>query len=344
MSNSAQTVADIGESGVLRLIAPFLSPASLRLLVPPGDDCAVAAVRGNLQVLTTDLLVEGNHFLSGPATDWLLLGRKAVAVNLSDIAAMGALPDSILVSVGLPPHLTAASLEMIYRGMSFEAGLADTLLTGGDTVRANQFVINLAVVGHKSTDDGTCLRSNCRPGHNVYVSGFLGGSRAGLDMVLGKSCSRSECDALELDSFRLRHLTPEPRIALGRMLATEFPDSAVIDVSDGLHNELGLLCRASGTAIKVTMNDIPLFPALEKYCGDQRAAAEFALFSGEEYELLFTTAATEEQITSALLRLDIPTAVTKIGTVEQGDKLLIVDGRGEPVPFTDVTYRHFNPS
>jgi len=237
-------------------------PPASPVITGIGDDCAIYRPRGSADDLlfTTDLFVEGIHFLreTHKAAD---VARIALARSLSDIAAMGGSPRFCLASVCLPAWATDRWIDDFFGSMASSAAQHQTILAGGDLARGEKFACDVTVCG--AVPRGTALlRSSARAGHEIYVSGALGGSALGLRSLKGKA--------------RKRHLNPEPRLALGQFLREKLRATAAIDISDGLSLDLERVCLASGIAADIVMP--PLFPG---------ATADQALHGGEEYELLF---------------------------------------------------------
>lgn len=338
-----RTVQDVGERGVIELIQKYLSTATTQLQVPAGDDCAVYLSPDDLplQVLTTDLLVEGTHFLSKADTDWHALGRRAIVANLSDLAAMGAQPQCVLCSLGVSGSFALEHLEQLYAGMHEECSRWGTALAGGDTVRAERLLINITATGGKRQSDAPCLRSSCRPGQNVYVSGALGGCRSGLELQLNPQLAhlRPVSWAAQLIA---RQQVPEPRVSLGRYLSQNHPDVAMIDISDGFYNELQLLSSASGVGFQIELQRVPLYQGVEAFCAALGLEPhQFALGSGEEYELLFCTTVAEPELRAGLNDAGIATTISRIGVVTAGNEIAFLGNRGQHISMEAETFKHF---
>lgn len=277
-----------------------------------GDD---AAVVGD-QVLTTDMLVEGVDFTRSTPT--LFIARKSLAVNLSDLAAMGAQPQYALLSLALPPWVAADQLLTAYAEAAKEHAIE---IVGGDFSRAEKLTISVTAIGRVITRP--LLRSGAKHGDRIYLSRPIGGAAAGLRLlgVEGKSFAEKEF----IRSAVRRQLDPEPEVALGMALARLEKVTACIDVSDGLSTDLHHLCDASGCGADIERERLPLFPDLQAHA---RALGidvrEAVLNGGEEYALLFTSSMRESELSTALGR-----PVYAIGriTSERGVRL-----NGEPLP------------
>jgi thiamine-monophosphate kinase len=285
-----------------------------------GDDASVISqVAGRATVVTTDLLAEGIDFYRD-ATPPRLLGHKALAVSLSDIAAMGARPLWSLVSIGLPDDVWNDTFKDEffegYLALADEYGVA---LAGGDVSRTvEQIVIDSILLGEVGSG-AAVLRSTAQPGDQIYVTGTLGGAAAGLKLIeMGARISRQEAvgskqedagvpgssatvregsaveyeersDEDAIQTLLLRHLRPSPRVGWGIILGEERLASAMIDISDGLSSDLAHLCRESNVGALIQSAEIPIDQDVTKLCG-RRALdpLSLALHGGEDFELLFT--------------------------------------------------------
>jgi thiamine-monophosphate kinase len=313
----------VGEVALIQRIRNLLSPGR-RALVGIGDDCAVLrAAAGKDLLLTTDLLVEGVDFTRDTTTPFRL-GRRAMAVNLSDIAAMGGVPRAALVVLALPPDLDVAFVDGLYRGLQEEGLRADVEVVGGDLSASPTLTIGLAVAGE--ADPGRAVtRSGAAPGDRIWVTGRLGASAAGLAVLrAGFRLHDDEPDvAAEVpeDLKRAisevvdRHLCPVPRVQQGRVLGEAGVASAMIDLSDGLAADLERVCRESGVSAKVLEESIPVDPAassVARFLGLDPMA--LALAGGEDFELLFTSSADPGAVRSLFAGT---IEVTEIGRIEE---------------------------
>lgn len=247
-----------------------------------GDDAAVIRPRGVDEdwVVTTDMLVEGVDFREG----WLTpaqLGHKALAVNLSDLAAMGALPRFYLVALGLPPSLSEAWIVSFYRGMNALGEKHRAALLGGDLSRSPGGVqVTVTAIG--TAQRSTLLRrSGGQPGDWLYVTGVLGRSAAGLRLLLANNLRGST--AREREALKA-HRVPVPRCVVGQWLAASGLVHAMMDLSDGLSTDLPRLCKASGTGAELYADRLPLYEPARRWGA---APLELALNGGEDFELLF---------------------------------------------------------
>lgn len=278
------------------------------LLLGIGDDCAVWRYGDVTQLATTDTLVQGVHFIL-ESTSWQDLGWKALAINLSDIAAMGGVPHSALVTLGLPETVTVEGIEALYQGMLDCGHAYSTLLTGGDIVSAPLFFITVTVVGHASGKipypNNVLLRSSAVASDAIAVTGYLGSSAAGLKLL--KAGTHPPALSFALDA----HRRPVPRISTGQ-LALEAGVRCGMDVSDGLVGDLEKLCAASGIAAEVEMARLPVRQELREHFPQEWAG--LALTGGEDYELLLTGPA--EVLEAVRERSDVPLSI--IGRMQQG--------------------------
>ncbi|MDE1155039.1 MAG: thiamine-phosphate kinase [Acidobacteriaceae bacterium] len=269
----------------IRLRARSTLPASRKRLVPLGigDDCAILAPpAGSEVVVTTDFSLEGRHFTLDrhPAAS---IGHRVLARGLSDLAAMGAQPLSVFLSLALPRSLSLNTrwLDGFLDGLLDLARKAKAPLAGGDTSESPSGQLLLDIVALGTLPAGTALRrQGARPGDRIYVSGALGGAAAELAVVLSGKRSRQPSHP---------HLYPEPRLRTGWMLRERRLATACMDLSDGLSTDLAHLCRASGVAAEIMLDQLPLHPLSRRASQPERL--RMALHGGEDYELLFTAPA-----------------------------------------------------
>lgn len=299
-----------------------------------GDDCALLQPAPGTQLaISSDMLVEGRHFFADvdPAT----LGHKALAVNLSDLAACGARPLAFTLALSLP-QADEAWLAAFARGLFALADAHDCQLIGGDTTRG-PLNICITIFGEVPvTDSGSraLLRSGARPGDELWVSGTLGDARLALEALQG----RRTLPPPLLQAARIRLEQPTPRVTLG--LALRGVASAALDVSDGLLGDLGHILRASGCGACIdTSLAAPLLATQGLALGAEERLS-LVLAGGDDYELLFTAPASHAEAVVAAGRAS-GTPVTRIGRIEAAPGLRLVDAQGRPVPGRYASFDHF---
>lgn len=339
-------VSDLGEFGLIELIRQWTQPVAgaacrdhpaYRITVGNGDDAAAATLLRSpvTELYTTDTMVDGVHF-TAQTTPWRDLGWKALASNISDIAAMGGRPAFALVTLGLPPDTPVSSVRDLYAGMTEIAAAYGAQIIGGDLVRAPLALITVALTG--ITDGAPLVRSAARPGHQIAVSGPVGSSAGGLRMLLDAAADADGVSNAGIDPENplvQAHRRPHPQIAAGRILA-ESGVSAAMDVSDGLAADLGKMGVASGVAGRIMIDRVPAIDALKTAYPEDWPA--LALYGGEDYVLLFT--APPDTMATALAR--IPEAAV-IGEIVAGTPgaVEIVGSDGNPVAANAAGWDHF---
>jgi thiamine-monophosphate kinase len=272
---------DLGEFGLIARLARGCIVAPERVVVDIGDDCAATEnAGGRLRLVTTDLLIERVHFLRRAITP-KQLGAKAMAVNLSDIAAMGGRPLDAFVSLALPDDLSVEYVEALYDGLREMSAAFGVNILGGDTTASlADLVISIALTGEVERER-MLRRRGARPGDRIWVTGTLGDAAAGLDAILQQRAELPEAAPLVA-----RHLGPQPHVAAGRVIAESGLGHAMLDLSDGLSSDLRHLCEASGVGCVVDASALPISPALRTYA--ERFGLDpirLALDGGEDYVL-----------------------------------------------------------
>ncbi len=324
-------VNDLGEFGLIARIAGRVGPGR-GVEIGIGDDAAATRSGSGMWTLTaTDMLVEGVHFdlsLCGPAT----LGRKSLSVNLSDIAAMGGEPRHFLLSLAIPPYISVEFIDDFMRGMLDRADEFGVTLIGGDTCSSKSgLVISLTIVGEQ-IPDRIIRRRGAVPGDIVFVTGFLGDSALGLE-ILKKG---------EPDNFATeKHLDPFPRVREGIALAEAGIPSAMIDISDGLLADLGHILDSSGTGARLELEKIPLSSFFREKCSPLSGKSySLALSGGEDYELLFTAPPTAKSVIDSIPALS-GVSVTAIGEITSDGGLTVLSG-GSPYEISRRGFNHFS--
>jgi thiamine-monophosphate kinase len=280
-------IAEIGEFGLISKIAALIdevgdrqSPARRDLLLGIGDDAAAWKAPGGIELITTDILVEGVHF-DFAYTGWKDLGWKSMAINISDINSMGGRPRYALVSLALPGRRGVEDVLDLYRGILDISNTYGVAVAGGNISASDKVVINITLTG---IAEGTMLtRASAQPGDLVAVCGFPGLAAAGLKAF--SQFLNLDNDALQL--FKNAHLRPAPDFNNGPLLAGLGVRTA-IDISDGLAADLTHICTASGVGATLHVGKLPVHPLLVKYFG--RDSLKMSLAGGEDYTLLFTAA------------------------------------------------------
>jgi len=342
-------VGDIGESRLIEVLAQTVEERSvfcvnlpdtegLSLRVAIGDDAAAWEEDAGTRVLTTDTLVEGVHFRLQDI-GWADLGWKAIAVNLSDVAAMGCLPAYSVINLGLRDDLPVEGIVAMYRGILDACDLYGGAIVGGDIVHSPVLFVTVAMHGvamaRKETGATPLLtRGSAAPGNKIAVTGSLGCSAGGLRMML---------EGLSLDeeiAYHLRnaHNRPVPRVQQGLLLVRRGVVTAM-DISDGLVEDLGKLCKASGVGAVIHSDLVPADSFLRRAYPDDWLS--LALSGGEDYELMFT--APPELMDSVAKEMGVP--VTIIGdVVAEPREVRIVDQNGCAIPVKQGGWDHFRRS
>lgn len=324
-------LAAIGEFGFINRIKSKV-PDNPGVTLGIGDDAAVTTLTPGMMLLTTtDMLAEGVHF-DLAWHDPACLGRKSLAVNLSDIAAMGGIPRYALLSLAIPVELNLEFIESFMSGFLEQANRFGVTLIGGDTSASKSgFVISVTLIGEQYPDK-IVKRSGARHGDLICATGTPGDSALGLDLLKTGGCSGNAVK---------RHLDPVPRVELGRMLAEKKVPSAMIDMSDGLYADLGHILEASSVGAKICIDEIPLSDDFRRCVA--RNSPEYyklPLSGGEDYELLFTLHpskikdAEEAAATSG-------TSVAIIGKITAETGLLLVKADGSSYDVEMRGYDHF---
>ncbi len=306
----AQTVGELGEHAIIGRIRARVPASPEAVVTGIGDDAAVVVpARNEFEVLTTDVLVEGVHFdrrFVGPAD----IGYKALAVNLSDLAAMAAVPRLALLSLVLPPALLVGDLDLLVGGLLDAATQFNVALVGGNIARSpGPLVVDVTVTG-SVRPRRVLLRSGARAGDQLYVSGSIGSAAAGLASLGtegGESESMAEC--------RSRFLRPEPRVRLGLLLGRNRAATACVDLSDGLADGVRQLTAASAVGAIIDAGQVPIDVAARTwFLGQGADPVRAAIQGGEDYELLFSVPSRRRRQLAAIARM-AHVHVTAIGRV-----------------------------
>lgn len=327
---------------------------SARVLTGIGDDASIIAQSTDRDlIVTTDLLVEGVDFHRG-ATPARLLGHKALAVSLSDIAAMGARPFWSFLSIGMPRAEWATNFkDDFFEGYFSLADRFGVTLSGGDVSETKEgIVIDSIVLGEVKSGEAV-KRSGARPGDQIYVTGNLGGAAAGLKLIengarvsepgaIATGLPRTEQSPSDEDSIQsllLRQLRPAPRVGWGIVLGEEGLATAMIDISDGLSSDLNHLCRESDAGALIDSSSIPLDDDVKRLCGRRALdALALALHGGEDFELLFTVA--PENVSRLPKRVD-GVVISHIGEITADASVINISEKNRIWKLEPQGFEHF---
>lgn len=316
----------IGEEALVKGLAAKFPSRHPRVIKGIGDDAAVIAESGGKALLaTTDILIESTHFRR-EYTDAYLLGRKALSISLSDIAAMGGIPLFFLTSIALPPDTEKGFLDGLYMGLSDVAGEHGALLIGGNTARSGKVMVATTVLGEASLKE-VVYRRGAREGDDIYVTGATGVSALGLRILQerGKGVLRKKTRS---GRAALKHLDPAPRVEAGRALATNRLATAMMDISDGLALDLKRMCEESGIGAVIEVGRLPVADELRGRRAPRNETLDMIVSGGEDYELLFTARPRDScGIASLSRRLSLPiTAIGKVAGKKTGIRFVNEDG------------------
>jgi len=332
-------VSELGEFGLIDLLAKMVHrtrdkqvEAWQQLIIGIGDDAAVWHGDTSTQLATTDLLIQGVHFPSD-ITSWKDLGWRAMAANLSDIAAMGGMPRYALISLALPGDTEVEDVTAFYQGMIELAQQFDVAIVGGDTSGAPLVTISITVLGStKGQNKHILTRSSAKTGDKIAVTGYLGAAAAGVRMLK----QQLQFDPKATACFKQAFFRPYPRIAEGQLLVERGVKTA-IDISDGLISDLKHICQASQVGARIEVERVPIQSEVTANFGD--SALELALAGGEDYELLFTA----DSKTIDKIKTAISCPVTIIGEIVAGKigEITLIDREGKLFNLPKGGWEHF---
>ena len=330
-------LSELGEFELINLIhsisASYENPRRSPwrgILVGIGDDAAAWQSDNRIQLATTDTLVQDVHFDLSIIT-WEELGWKALAVNLSDIAAMGGIPKYALISLALPGQLEVEDISRFINSMMHIAREFRVAIVGGNVAAARSIVITVTVIGY-SKGKTILKRSTASFGQQIAVTGYIGLSAAGLQMLKRKTIADPEAR----NTLRRAHLRPMPRLKEGQTLLRQGVNTA-IDISDGLVADLDHICESSKVKAKINMEQIPIHPLVTAHFSDYQ---DLALCGGEDYELLFTA----DKATVGRVKQALDSPVTVIGYITDEKlpkRVTVVDSKGNIIPYRKAGWEHF---
>ena len=305
-------VRDIGEFGLIDLIMDNTILDDANVVTGIGDDTAVLrySSAGNYLLTTTDMMVEGTHFIISPENG-KKIGYRAMAANVSDIAAMGGVPTHAVISLGVSPELEVSFIQDIYDGLKACSRVYGINIVGGDTVSTPQTILSVTLLGEVEPDK-CLLRSGARPGDAVLVTGSLGDSRAGIDVHLKKP----DLDPAVEEYLINRHFYPTPRVNEVRAALCGGTISAADDISDGLASEIHEVASASGVGAVIWYDALPVSgPLLQLSRLTGVDVADYCLFGGEDFEILFTSPPGDVERIAFAVKNATNTNVTVVGKI-----------------------------
>ncbi|MEK7307994.1 MAG: thiamine-phosphate kinase [Nitrospirota bacterium] len=321
LAESCLPLGTIGEFGLIKRLRTRHADSSPEILKGIGDDAAAVKIKSQITLITTDMLLEGIHF-NLSFTTFYQLGYKTLAVNISDILAMGGKPRYFLLGLGLPATYLARDIDELYSGIMKLAKKFKVAVIGGDTCASGKgLVLSGTLLGEAN---GIITRSGARPGDAIFVTDTIGDSAMGLMLMKKLKIKNSKALSPDIRTLIKKHLMPEPR-ALKKTSGI----TSMIDVSDGLLIDLSHICDESNAGALIYIDKIPISKGLALAAKKMGAdPLEFALKGGEDYILLFTAPS------------DIKINAIRIGEIIKKGRFL-VDARGRKIPFKAEGYEHF---
>ena len=325
---------EIGEFGLLEKIRHKIRQRSHHIKLGVGDDCAVVASSDRDLLTSTDMLIENVHFdLKYFSPE--MIGKKAIAVNLSDIAAMGGRPLYILISLGIPSSTPVEFVEKLYIGFETMAKKYGCSIVGGDISKSiNGLIVSITIIG-EIKKNASIKRSGAKNKDLIFVTGNLGDSAAGLESLKRYHYPKKNI------AIR-KHLCPIPRLEEGQILAEKVGVSSMIDLSDGLASDLRRLCEESNCGARIYLDKIPLSSRLKKLeKSGNRKVIDYSLYGGEDYELLFTIKRSKIKGLQKSWQ-KMKTAITNVGEIldkKHGITMVLPDGKEKLLSKTG--YNHF---
>ncbi len=344
----------LGELGIIDKFSQHFLPGASGVNLGIGDDAAALEIpKGYVQLITTDIMVENIHFKRNYFTPQFL-AHKILVINLSDIAAMGGEPRYFLLSLGFPEDLESDFLEAFVTGLQQTAERYNVTLIGGDTSASKKSIIlSLTLLGQVKKKE-LITRSQAKPGDYIYVSGHIGCSAVGLSLLKASYYLDSDIvlkEGVRIDKEKeklakqclLAHLSPSPRLKLGRLLSSKGLVRAMIDVSDGISRDMNHICRLSKCGALLYYDSLPISEAVHYWAKKLKLSPyDLALHGGEDYELLFTIPPQKAQKLEDEVKRNQLIPITKIGEIryeKEGIKMCHLDGKS--IPLLDKGYDHF---
>jgi thiamine-monophosphate kinase len=334
-------LSQIGEFGLIERIKKLVGIQDKGVVVGIGDDSAILRLSpGRLLLCTSDTLIEGVHFdldMISPKQ----LGKRAMVTNLSDIAGMGGAPRYAMISVGLTGKVSVEFVDEIFRGLKIAAQSYKVSIVGGDTVHSpSGLIISIAILGE--IEEGyAILRSGARPGDEILVTGDIGASEAGL-ATLKAATSYQLPDARKGRAIE-KHLTPVARVKEGRIIAQRMLATSMIDISDGLVGDINHVCNLSRVGAKIWQARIPISQETRGIARKLKFnPLDFALYGGEDFELLFTAPPEKAREAIEILGKETKTPVSRIGEITpRKEGIQLINSDGSHTKLEHRGYEHF---
>jgi thiamine-monophosphate kinase len=340
-----KNLKQLGEFGLIKHISSKLNTYSKRVKKGIGDDCAVFSTLSNTsQLISTDALIESIHFDLKTITP-KQLGFKAMSVNISDIAAMGGTPYLAVISLGLPKTTSIKFIDKLYSGIKKSCDLYNIQLVGGDTIASPKHLfINICLLG-EAAKNRVFYRKGAQPGDQIFVTGNLGDSAMGLKLL--RSRNKNFVQKKHIDSLVKKHLEPIPRINEACLLAkSDIKITSMIDLSDGLKQDLGHLCTTEKIGATLYEKNLPFSEALRNAClKEKHDPINWLLQGGEDYELLFTiTPRDVNKLNRLFTKTDTP--LSHIGEITNTPKKIQLKKKNGKTVFLNTTkgFDHFKPN
>ena len=338
-------LSQLGEFGLISRAKEIFIPSDKEgVVVGIGDDCAAIKLRkGFLLIATTDAIIEGIHFKLDYIQPYQL-GIKSININLSDIAAMGGIPLYALLSIAVPQIFSVKFINEFLKGVKDGAKRFKVSIIGGNVSSSkNEFSINMTVLGEVEEKYMT-LRKGTEAGDKIFVTGYLGDSAAGLE-ILKSSPGHPSGGWVAAVSSQWRkklvnkHLMPIPRLKEGRFLAVKKLATSMIDISDGLASDIRRICEESNVGANIFIKNIPISKSLKSKIRNPKSQINLALYGGEDYELLFTVKPENVRKLKSLWK-NMKTHITTIGEIT-GKGINLINPDGKTIPLKGEGYNHF---
>lgn len=338
MNKKDLKLSDIGEFGFIDSIKENCHFSRSRPIMGIGDDCAVIGpYNGKVLLITTDLLVEDIHFVLARIKP-VDLGQKVMAVNLSDIAAMGGIPLHGFISLAAPKTIDLGVLHDVYDGIRDMCRKYHVNILGGDTSSSpDKLIINAAIVG-EAPEGEVLYRNGARPGDKIYVTGTVGDSAGGLKIINGHASAPDSTASVLVKS----HHNPVPFLEAGRIIAGSRLAGSMIDLSDGLCSDLGHICQESGVGARLFQSSIPISKEVKVLAEINRLDPyDLALYGGEDYRLLMTVPAGKCSEFQSLFVTGRPCQIYEVGEITSSKGLRMIMEDGKEVAIRAKGYDHF---